>query len=548
MYKILEPIMVRMPLYSHEEYKKIDLFADVDKFIQNFSNRPSFLKAIAISSPDFYTSVIENEKNVVYSDKYRDSMLKYISRATSRATPFGAFSLVSFGKLDRETSFVIHEEKRSTFLNLIDADLFWKIIRELEQNAQIYPYLKVRLNPNLHITTNRVKNPYISHLGQSNTKFFQANIRNTKQFEMIQKYARNPISVKDLVYSLYVYNNKKIEIAKIQKYVDSLIENEFLLSELRFFDVHEGLSKIISVCKKSCFDCEMIENLKRINKVFCRLNAQCDDKEWLNAYFNLYKLCNEQFSGKNITNTLLFAPQYEATLGKNVLASIYRLENFATKTALPDNETTAVLYWKKLFKEKYGPYVEINFLELFDDNSGFGDPYAPKNHISTNEVPNESYKKRYLKNLLERKIVLSLAKGDNKIVFSNVMNAGGDYYYEFMVESYIIAITNLTIMDSISVLTSIEEQYNNSWLRIIVALDALGFYKDKICNIPNFGKTIHRCRKYCYMKYRNYLKEMMCALQMLEAKFGDVLEKYPPFSKEWEEEKRTAISILASIK
>jgi hypothetical protein len=50
------------------------------------------------------------------------------------------------------------------------------------------------------------------------------------------------------------------------------------------------------------------------------------------------------------------------------------------------------------------------------------------------------------------------------------------------------------------------------------------------------------------MKYRNYLKEMMCALQMLEAKFGDVLEKYPPFSKEWEEEKRTAISILASIK
>lgn len=85
-------------------------------------------------------------------------------------------------------------------------------------------------------------------------------------------------------------------------------------------------------------------------------------------------------------------------------------------------------------------------------------------------------------------------------------------------------------------------------MRIIVALDALGFYKDMICNIPNFGKTIHRCRKYCYMKYRNYLEEMMCALQMLEAKFGDALEKYPPFSKEWEEEKRTAISILASIK
>ena len=87
MYKILEPIMVRMPLYSHEEYKKIDLFADVDKFIQIFSNRPSFLKAIAISSPDFYTSVIENEKNVVYSDKYRDSMLKYIFGESVKTLP-----------------------------------------------------------------------------------------------------------------------------------------------------------------------------------------------------------------------------------------------------------------------------------------------------------------------------------------------------------------------------------------------------------------------------------------------------------------------------
>ena len=134
------------------------------------------------------------------------------------------------------------------------------------------------------------------------------------------------------------------------------------------------------------------------------------------------------------------------------------------------------------------------------------------------------------------------------LLFDYVMNAGGDYQYEFMVESYIIAITNLTIMDSISVLTNIENQYNKSWLRIIVVLNALSYYKDNECNIPNFGDAIHRCLDSCYMKYRNYLDAMMNAIQVLQAQFGDIPEKYPPFSKEWEAENSAAISILANIK
>lgn len=134
------------------------------------------------------------------------------------------------------------------------------------------------------------------------------------------------------------------------------------------------------------------------------------------------------------------------------------------------------------------------------------------------------------------------------LLFDYVMAGTGDYDYEFMVESYIIAITNLTIMDSISAISSLGDRYINSWLRIIVAIKTLSFLREILHNDSDFGDALHRCMKYCYMKYKNYLEIIQGALLNLEEKYGNVSEKHPPFSKEWEEEKNTAIHVLASIK
>lgn len=191
MYKIANPIMVRMPIYSYEKYQNISLSNNVDDFIETFSRDPIFLRAISISSPTFYRYHCEYSDIKYNSDKYRDSMFKYISRSTARATPFGAFSVVSFGKTGKET-FVTHTAHHESFLSCrVDASLFWKMIQKLEASRATCAQLSVVINPNLYTSNIRVKNPYVSYLGQSRDHTSQISIRKSKQFEAVMRFAQN---------------------------------------------------------------------------------------------------------------------------------------------------------------------------------------------------------------------------------------------------------------------------------------------------------------------------------------------------------------------
>lgn len=172
----------------------------------------------------------------------------------------------------------------------------------------------------------------------------------------------------------------------------------------------------------------------------------------------------------------------------------------------------------------YSNYVSSVFEQYKQDYNGFNELF----NISIEELTCDMY-------------ALDL-------LFDFVLKTGGDYNYEFMIDSFIVAITNLTIMDSVSALTNIEKQYDNSWLRINIVLDALSLYKNKTLDNTSFGESVHGCKEYCYIRYKNYLEEIYNAINTLQVKYANITEERIPFSKEWEEEKKAVISILASIK
>lgn len=417
MYKIANPIMVRMPIYSYEKYQNISLSNNVDDFIETFSRDPIFLRAISISSPTFYRYHCEYSDIKYNSDKYRDSMFKYISRSTARATPFGAFSVVSFGKTGKET-FVTHTAHHESFLSCrVDASLFWKMIQKLEASRATCAQLSVVINPNLYTSNIRVKNPYVSYLGQSRDHTSQISIRKSKQFEAVMRFAQKPIKVKDLSTLLYVHNGGKVNKEKIDDYIENLIEHEFLISELRFFDACAGVSKILDVCRRSGISGAICEDIDIVGQLIAKLDVETNLEKWLRTYEHLSKLCYEKFGATDAINVAAFAPQCSTTLGKTVLDSVYSLERFLTETALPDNETPQLFSWKQIFKERFGPYAEVKFLDLFDDNCGIGDPYSLKNSVFSNSRP-PSAKKKAMQNILESKILLALAKHEEQVVFT----------------------------------------------------------------------------------------------------------------------------------
>ena len=134
------------------------------------------------------------------------------------------------------------------------------------------------------------------------------------------------------------------------------------------------------------------------------------------------------------------------------------------------------------------------------------------------------------------------------LLFDFMYEEGGDYQFGYMVDSYISAITNLTIMDSVISHKEIEDWYTGCWMRIIMTLNTLALCKSEQQGHLTFFESIQHCLNYGYIGYTNYRKEIFRAMSELSKTFESIQEKFLLFSKEWTEEKKTALTILATLK
>lgn len=134
------------------------------------------------------------------------------------------------------------------------------------------------------------------------------------------------------------------------------------------------------------------------------------------------------------------------------------------------------------------------------------------------------------------------------LLFDFMYEQGGDYQFEFMVESFISAVTNLTIMDSvISHEDNVEDWYTVCWFRIIIALNLVALQKDIRDDSPNFSSAIENCIEYGHMKFKNYKEEVVSVIDELIGCYEDIPERYLVRSCEWKDEMTMVLEIIASI-
>lgn len=134
------------------------------------------------------------------------------------------------------------------------------------------------------------------------------------------------------------------------------------------------------------------------------------------------------------------------------------------------------------------------------------------------------------------------------LLFDYVVKTGGQYYVEYMVDSYVISITNLIIMDSISGHNHFEKKYENSWHRISIALAALSSYKGTVQGIAGFEDAIRAHIDHCHKAHENYRAELSNAMCIIQRLWGSIPERYPLFSKEWKKEKDAVLNTLSGLK
>lgn len=194
-------------------------------------HNPVFRESILVASKSLYNKMIDfcNGKEIKKYDYFIKAIYKYLIRISTRPTPFGLFAGVDFGEYtDENTSIRYGTNKYKKFAR---PDLEWlmKIVKKLEQEQ--YEQLWFTVNDSIFLKGERA---YLLHSTRKDDdkRVNEISVRVTLPFKITCELARHLIHYQTLKKELIKqFPNTSEE--KIERFLKQLIENEFLISNLR---------------------------------------------------------------------------------------------------------------------------------------------------------------------------------------------------------------------------------------------------------------------------------------------------------------------------
>lgn len=417
-YTVDDVLVMRTPILSARRY---ELLNDLEKCKINtteiLSILPELKEAVAVSSLDLISTIMDEK----IDKKQEDAIINYFIRAVARSTPYGLFSGIGNCKFGASTDIMrVGEGSSAQKYCKVDMEWFYALIERLEKDKDILRNVNVIFNKQCYVCGERIINPYLSNYGQGASDTEGKNINKsrilyTKQVKYVQQQASEWISYKELLNNILL-NNINVPQEVIEKFLLQLIENEYLLTDLRIpLSSTDPLEQLVDKMKNYQLDDKnkkLYKDLVDINNLRNKYNKQ----EIGRGISDYIELCNKMKSihrSKNYLSVITSIGLENKTICSKVKDKLIKFSEFLVAFSTQDNESPYLIEYKKRFVEKYGAYIEVPILELFDPTLGLGDPYS-----STN-FQNKSYlssKKEMIKKYMYDKILFSLKKGEKKVV------------------------------------------------------------------------------------------------------------------------------------
>ncbi|MGL5627145.1 MAG: lantibiotic dehydratase [Candidatus Rhabdochlamydia sp.] len=148
--------MLRSPLLSAEYFIEVCSKKTPNQVLCEYFSDPLVQEAVLLASPSLYFSLQKDrQENNSISEKKFFSLLRYLIRMSTRSTPFGLCSAVSFGVIGQETQIFFDANKRN---KLARPNMQWlyEVIHTLESDMQILQNCKIKANSPIVCYANRL--------------------------------------------------------------------------------------------------------------------------------------------------------------------------------------------------------------------------------------------------------------------------------------------------------------------------------------------------------------------------------------------------------
>lgn len=416
MYSPFNQFKVRVPQFSFSSLKVVSFEAKI--------LNPQVQEAIYIASPVLYselqkyvagTITNKNEKQRIESSLY-----KYISRMSSRCTPFGLFAGCSIGRIANDkVNIVLSEHNRYTRL-----DMFF--LCTLSQKLSKLPDIreKVKYYPNSTLYPIGKKYRYVEYQYKKNRRVHQiSSVEHSSYLNAIIEMAKDGVKVSEILAYLV---ESRIEQSDAKEFINDLIHSQIIVSELSPSVTGDNyFTRIIQVLEKINVDKAILSPLKKIQEILFQLDTNRQDN--IKLYHDIIhkiKKINIPYEEKFLFQVDMIKNTQEAVLEKSIVNELQSTMTFLNKiTNRSKNEN--LNQFQQAFYSRYEE-KEVLLMEVLDPEIGIGYPVGKatgdispllENFVTPSRTNLErNYHSSPFLSILFKKVMEALKQDENEIV------------------------------------------------------------------------------------------------------------------------------------
>jgi thiopeptide-type bacteriocin biosynthesis protein len=333
--------------------------------------RPEVREAIFVASPslDETIDVWQKEPESERGRRVEPALVSYVTRAATRATPFGLFAGCTTGTIDRQTSLHLQARERYQPHSRLDMDYLWALAEAVERDPRLRRVLRYEPNSSLYEVAGRLRLAE-ARLSASGRSYHLVAVDKDPYLTAALERARGRVALEAVAGALV---DDEISQAEAEEYVQELIESQLLTSDTRpLVSGDEPVHALVATLGGNAGTAEIAD---RVGEARAALEAI--DAEGLGTSPDRYRavaaLLGELPAQPELSRLVqvdLVKPAERATLGGRVVAELERGVRILHQLA-PRQGPDGLSRFREEFAQRYETR-EIPLVEALDEEIGIG--------------------------------------------------------------------------------------------------------------------------------------------------------------------------------
>lgn len=330
---------------------------------------PFVALALRVASTSITQAIDAGPTKANHQARLRRSVLAYLTRMSTRATPFGLFAGVALAEWGDRTEIALSGPP-AVWRARPDMGWLYALLARLERDPEVRARVVLRKHPGIIIRAGRVMLLGVAR-GEKNAGPAEVSIRATPVVLEVLAHCENGMQYSEVVEA--IHQSRGAAVRKVRNVIDTMCEQGFLLTDLRpplNGSPARHLEERLRACGAAPATAAALRQLLLDLATWEALPAAEALRSWqsLNAAAQALEVhepafqVDAGFGGSN--NRLRRAVTDEVTRAVNILLRISPWPNGSPGLAA----------WRSRFEETYGVWREAPVLDVIDPDRGLGLP------------------------------------------------------------------------------------------------------------------------------------------------------------------------------